>query len=216
MYNKEHLDKIRKLSIKACNTAKAKREEEYYKNPKLCLNCGKPIPYHEHKRKKFCSRPCSVSYNNVLRSNEPKNERKCIRCGQVMKKKKSESWADYNNRKYCCLKCYVDSNYEKYISDWKNGLVDGALPSGGLNDYIRRYIFEKYEYKCAECGWSKINKHTNSLPLEVHHIDGNSDNNKENNLILLCPCCHSLTRNYKGANIKATNRSIYRQKYYKS
>ena len=32
------------------------------------------------------------------------------------------------------------------------------------------------------------------------HIDGNSKNNKEENLTLLCPNCHSLTKTYKGAN----------------
>lgn len=48
-----------------------KRIEEYNKNPKLCLCCGKPIfaPYdkklQETKRKKFCSKSCSAKYNNI-------------------------------------------------------------------------------------------------------------------------------------------------------
>lgn len=33
-----------------------------------------------------------------------------------------------------------------------------------------------------------------SAPLEIEHIDGNALNNKEDNLILLCPNCHSLTK----------------------
>lgn len=38
------------------------------------------------------------------------------------------------------------------------------------------------------------------IPLEIDHIDGNSENNSEENLRLICPNCHSLTATYKGAN----------------
>jgi len=31
-------------------------------------------------------------------------------------------------------------------------------------------------------------------------MDGDSDNNAEENLQLLCPNCHAFTDNYKGAN----------------
>ena len=41
---------------------------------------------------------------------------------------------------------------------------------------------------------------TNVIPLEIEHIDGNYLNNRESNLTLLCPNCHSLTATYKGAN----------------
>ncbi len=40
----------------------------------------------------------------------------------------------------------------------------------------------------------------NIMPLELHHIDGNSNNNKLDNLQLLCPNCHSLTPNYRAKN----------------
>ena len=39
------------------------------------------------------------------------------------------------------------------------------------------------------------------IPLEVHHIDGDSLNNEMSNLELLCPNCHALTDNYRGRNI---------------
>ena len=59
---------------------------------------------------------------------------------------------------------------------------------------------EKYNNKCSRCGWGEINTYTNLLPLEIEHIDGNFKNNNEENLILLCPNCHSLTATFKGAN----------------
>jgi predicted HNH restriction endonuclease len=34
----------------------------------------------------------------------------------------------------------------------------------------------------------------------MDHIDGNSDNNTEENLRLICPNCHALTPSHKGRN----------------
>lgn len=70
----------------------------------------------------------------------------------------------------------------------------------GISSHIRRYMFEKYESKCCKCGWGKVNQFTGNIPLEVEHIDGRHTNNIENNLLLLCPNCHSLTDTYKALN----------------
>jgi 5-methylcytosine-specific restriction endonuclease McrA len=51
-----------------------------------------------------------------------------------------------------------------------------------------------------ECGWEKIHPITLKVPVELHHIDGDSKNNKLDNLILLCPSCHSLTPSFRGLN----------------
>ena len=48
-----------------------------------------------------------------------------------------------------------------------------------LSSYIKNYIFEKYNNKCARCGWSKMNPYTKNIPLEIEHIDGNYKNNIE-------------------------------------
>lgn len=39
------------------------------------------------------------------------------------------------------------------------------------------------------------------IPLEIHHIDGDNQNNEMDNLQLLCPNCHALTENWRGKNI---------------
>ncbi|HNP79529.1 MAG TPA: HNH endonuclease signature motif containing protein [Candidatus Pacearchaeota archaeon] len=52
---------------------------------------------------------------------------------------------------------------------------------------------------CEECGWAKRSE-DGRLPLELHHIDGDTHNNCLDNLQILCPNCHSLKPNYRGQN----------------
>lgn len=92
------------------------------------------------------------------------------------------------------------TQYINYITKWKAGLVNGMRGKYQISLHIVRYLFEKYKNKCAKCGWNEMNPHTKKIPLEVEHIDGDYKNNKEENLLLLCPNCHSLTPTYKGAN----------------
>lgn len=102
--------------------------------------------------------------------------------------------------KYCCNQCQKDFEYKNYIKRWKEKKESGLKGKYQLSNYIQRYIKEKYNNKCAQCGWNEINFFTGHSPLEIEHIDGNYENNSEENLILLCPNCHSLTSTYKGAN----------------
>ena len=82
---------------------------------------------------------------------------------------------------------------EAWFRKWNEGRYQ-------ISNYIRKYLFDKHENRCCLCGWNKVNPYTNIVPLEIDHVDGNYLNNEENNLMLLCPNCHSLTRTYKGAN----------------
>lgn len=57
------------------------------------------------------------------------------------------------------------------------------------------------ENKCELCGisqWQGID-----LPLELHHKDGNHYNNNLDNLIILCPNCHSIQEGNSGKAIKS-------------
>jgi len=64
---------------------------------------------------------------------------------------------------------------------------------------IRLIKEEIKEHKCERCN----NTHwiDNLIPLELHHINGNKNDNHINNLSLLCPNCHALTDTYRGKNI---------------
>jgi len=75
----------------------------------------------------------------------------------------------------------------------------------GISGHIRRYLFEKKDHKCEKCGWSEVNIFTENIPLQINHIDGDYKNNKEENLELVCPNCHSLTE-FHGSRNKGRGR----------
>lgn len=181
--------------------------DEYNKNPNKCKYCGKPIiaTYNDKlaniKRKTFCNSSCAASYNNSHGQHRPqKGVSYCLNCGNVTKKV----------NKFCSCKCSSNFQYKQYIKKWKNGEVNGLQKNkwNSYSSYIRRYLFEKYNNKCARCGWGEKNKYSNTIPLEVEHIDGDSTNNNEDNLTLLCPNCHSLTSTYRGLNRGHGTRNI--------
>lgn len=115
---------------------------------------------------------------------------KCLNCGKELNSRQ---------HKYCSNTCQAEHQYNQWIQRWQSGEelgVRGQL----VSKHIKRYLFNKYKNSCARCGWNQVNPFTGNLPLEIEHIDGNYTNNKEDNLILLCQNCHSLTATYKGAN----------------
>lgn len=64
---------------------------------------------------------------------------------------------------------------------------------------IKRLLYRKLkEYKCEVCGISEWNG--NPLKLQLHHINGNHNDNRIENLQILCPNCHTQTDNFCGKN----------------
>lgn len=190
----------------------------------FCLNCGKEILGKDRLRKKFCNSACSASYNNKNRK-KISNKVKIKISKKLRSKKNSHSERSdinlksyLNNEKRYCLnckrelnstqkrfcsnKCHLEYKSNNYIQSWKEGKENGINGDYGISNYIRNYLLKKNDYKCEKCGWGEINEFTNKVPLEVHHIDGDYSNNKEENLQLLCPNCHSLTNTYKSHNKK--------------
>lgn len=103
---------------------------------------------------------------------------------------------------YCSIKCAAEHKRQKYIEEWKLGNINGTT-NYTCSSFIRNYLLQKHNYKCEKCGWGEVNLFTGKIPLQIHHIDGNSENNKENNLQVLCPNCHSLTNNFGSRNNNA-------------
>lgn len=102
--------------------------------------------------------------------------------------------------KYCSVECNHEDKYKNYIMAWKNGVIT-PMKNGCVSKYIRKYLLNKWNNKCQICGWNEKNIYTDNIPLEIDHIDGDSENNAEINLRVLCPNCHSLTSTYGALNV---------------
>lgn len=120
-----------------------------------------------------------------------KERPKCLNCFKP---------TNHLKRKCCSYKCAWENKYNIFIVLWLEDKIPFEILSnvnGSPVNFIRKYLIKKYENKCAKCGWNTPHPADGIPPLEIDHIDGNWHNNKEVNLILLCPNCHSLTLTYK-------------------
>ena len=63
------------------------------------------------------------------------------------------------------------------------------------NRLFNENYFEKRCCRCHNTLWLG-----QPIPLELHHKDGNKNNNALNNLEILCPNCHYFTETYKTKN----------------
>jgi len=97
-----------------------------------------------------------------------------------------------NRNKYCDNVCQG-----KHRRQLGNLSVEAGTATSNL---VKKYLIEKHGAKCMKCGWNEVNTISNNVPIELEHIDGNSENNSLENVILLCPNCHSLTPTYKALN----------------
>ena len=213
--------------------------KNWRKEKKLCCKeCGKDIikkqaEINKSKTKNFfCSHQCAATYNNrkyikrkrIIIDNKDKQSievkikegvvafyKYCLNCGEKLSSGKK--------RKYCNGKCQQEHKYKCFLEDWFSGKDDGCRGENKESKckYIGRFLKEKHNNKCQKCGWSEINQFTGKVPLDIHHVDGDWENNKPENLELLCLNCHGLTKNYRnsGKNRKNKGRSGKREFYQK-
>jgi hypothetical protein len=173
------------------------------KEIKLCQCCGGEI---KGVGIKYCSSSCSAKVNNVIypkrtefSSEESKKHNRIVRLPKAIK-----YCLNCNKQckgKYCGVKCNKDFEYKIRINDWKSGKDLGfSGKTKQIKKFIRRYLLDKSNYCCSQCGWNKIHPVTNNSTLEINHIDGDAENCIESNLEVVCPNCHSLTTNFRALN----------------
>lgn len=155
-----------------------------------CNNCNKLCKkYIRHLKKSksgnvFCSRACQSYF---LR----KGKQFCINCNKKLIGKQKE---------FCSHNCHQYHKNLDRIKEWQLGNIKGIDEGEQIKSWLRKYLIEKYGNKCSLCGWSEINPTTGKIPIQVDHMDGDYKNNKEENLRILCPNCHSLTPTYGSLN----------------
>ena len=95
---------------------------------------------------------------------------------------------------------------------WSLGLRFPPRPKRSLDEilsfgseyathWLRKRLFaaELKLPRCEECGWARMSD-DGRLPLELDHINGDSRDNRLENLRVLCPNCHSLKPTHRGCN----------------
>lgn len=70
----------------------------------------------------------------------------------------------------------------------------------GQHRKVKRQLIQDYGRCCSECGRSSF--HDKPIPLELHHQNGDHQDNTYSNLALICPSCHSQTKTFAGKNLK--------------
>ena len=163
-----------------------------------CANCLKPT-YNP----KFCCLSCSATFTNRTHPKRhkihKKHKSKCPHCNQHFDKK-------YSSKKCCSKKCSIE--YRQSISDRiieKDGFGNGHYH----NVRIRKYFIRKYGNNCMICGQSGDNWNGKPITLIVDHIDGKSDNNKIDNLRIVCPNCDCQLPTYKAKNKGNSSRKYF-------
>lgn len=105
-----------------------------------------------------------------------KIEKKCAYCGKIIYRYPSDIEKNISGYFYCSREC---GNKHKNKIREENGEWDNSISS------YRSRALKVYEHKCLCCGWNE-----DPRILEVHHIDENRNNNRLDNLCILCPTCH--------------------------
>lgn len=179
------------------------KEKQYRLAPKHCKGCNSVLSYSDSQAKKvFCNRSCATTYNNLQRVKKL-GVFQCVVCGKEKIKTRQ------TQNKYCSLQCQATLTKKTAVELWLSG-VDSGIRKQSTAGFIKRYLLEQQNNKCAHCG---ITEHNGKpLVLELEHKDGDSDNNRPENLECLCPNCHSQTPTYKNRN-KGKGRHARRIRY---
>ena len=180
----EELNRSKKSIKEKLNELGYKQSDYFKKEYRItnkCENCGDEYERLITQTGKFCSQSCSATFNNKLRT----STKTCLICDNILKDKRSV---------FCSTTCQQKNNKNIIFEKIEKG--DMSLN----NRQYKKYLIETHGDKCMDCGWCEKNIVTNKVPIELEHIDGNSENNSLDNLKLLCPNCHSLTPTYKALN----------------
>jgi len=185
--NKSEAGKLGAIaSAETISKLKQDRINSYYVTPKQCKNCDEVIAY-EYRVNAFCSSSCSATFNNLRKSK--KDHGTCDECHTPLTCKKHPK----NNNNFCDRNCQSAFNNKLNFELFQKGELASVAS--------KAQMIKLHGFKCMDCGWDKVNPLSNKCPVELEHIDGNSQNNLPDNLKLLCPNCHSLTPTYKALNV---------------
>ena len=144
-----------------------------------CIDCNKLLGNYRSKRCYSCAKKGknNPNFNNhkLAGKNHPNwkggktHNNTCSICSKKI-------W--FGSKK--CIKCHGISIKNSSNPNWQNGL--SRIPySIDRTNTLKESIRKRDDYTCQKC---------NKKGKQVHHIDYDKENCKENNLITLCRKCH--------------------------
>lgn len=149
---------------------------------KICPQCTNTFQArkadHNRGRARFCSKSCASKHAKC--QNKPEPNVACAHCAKPIYRNPSKQKKSKSGLYFCCMKCKY---YEQRI-----GGIPEIQPThyGTGKSQYRKIAFEHFRPVCFGCGY---NQHREVL--QVHHVDENRANGDLNNLLILCPTCHS-------------------------
>lgn len=116
---------------------------------------------------------------------------------KTLRKKMNEFGVDYSHFTGCNWN--VNPNNPVYRGKYLPNLYEHS----SLNsDHVKKLVYKLglKENKCEVCGISEWLG--SPIVCELHHINGDTADNRIENLQILCPNCHSQTDNFRKRNTK--------------
>lgn len=153
----------------------------------ICLNCSS-----ETKNPKFCSRSCSVTFNNKLSPKKIAKAKFCKKCNNELPKS--------TQAQYCvgCKRCIIrHTDVTLKIAIYKQ---HGAWARYNLVRERARLVAKSLNWKsCSKCGYDKHIEIAHKNPISSFDEETLlSIINHPDNLLPLCPNCHWEFDNLRG------------------
>ena len=118
---------------------------------------------------------------------------------KTVKKKLDEFCVDYSH--------FTGKNWNKnpnnpvYRGKYLPNLSEhSSLSSSNVKELLFRLGLKENKCENPECGITEW--HGKPIVCELHHINGDTTDNRIENLTILCPNCHSQTDNFRSKNHK--------------